>query len=91
MFQVIDNITNIHVRDMRVTIRSIRPKERETEREKKRLIARAMQEAERRLFVSMAEKAANAMGIEKEAILTAQDAGLICVCVPYSVRYLGMA
>lgn len=87
MFQVMDNNTQIHVKDMCVTIKRIRRAERE--REKERLIARAKQEAEKRLFVSMAVKVANAMGIAKEAVLTAQEAGMLCVCVPYSVRYVG--
>ena len=89
VFQVIDNNTQIHVRDMRVTINRIRRAERETAKE--RLIARAKQEAERRLFVSMAAKVANAMDIAKEAVIMAQEAGMLCVCVPYSVKYVGMA
>ena len=88
VFQVIDNSTQIHVKYMCVTIKRIRRAERE--RAKERLIAMAKQEAERRIFVSMAAKVANAIGIAKEAVLMAQEAGMLCVCIPYSVRYVGI-
>ena len=73
---------------MRVTIKRIRHAERE--RVKERLVSRAKQEAERRLFVSMAAKAAKAMNTTKEDVIRAQEERLLCVCVPYSVEYVGM-
>ena len=88
VFQVIDNSTQIHINDIRVTIKRISPAERE--RVKERLVARAKQEAERRLFVSMAAKAAKAMNTTKEDVIRAQKERLVFVCVPYSLKYVGM-
>lgn len=88
VFQVIDNSTKIHIRDMRVTIKRIRQAERETAKE--RLIARAKQEAERRLFESMVAKAAKAMNTTTEDVIRAEEKGLLFVCLPYSVKYVGM-
>lgn len=88
VFQVIDNSTQIHIRDMRVTIKRIRHAERETAKEV--IVARAKQEAERRLFVSMAAKAAKAMNTTIEAVIRAEERGLLFVCLPYSVKYVGM-
>ena len=88
VFQVIDNSTQIHTNDIRVTIRRISPAERE--RAKERLVARAKQEAERRLFVSMAAKVAKELNTTKENVIRAQKEKLLFVCVPYSVEYVGM-
>ena len=88
VFQVIDNSTRIHIKDIRVTIKRIRQVERETAKEV--LIARAKQEAEKRLFDGMVAKAAKAMNTTTEDVIRAEKQGLLFVCIPYSVKYVGM-
>ena len=88
VFQVIDNSTQIHMRDMRIIIRRIG--HAESERAKERLIAMAKREAEKRLFDGMVEKAAKELNTTTEAVIRAEEQGLLFVCLPYSVKYVGM-
>ena len=88
VFQVIDNSTQIHMRDMRIMIRRIG--HAESERAKEKLIAMAKQDAEKRLFDCMVAKAAKAMNTTKENVIRAEEQGLLFVCLPYSVKYVGM-
>lgn len=88
VFQVIDNSTKIHINDIHVTIKRIRPAEGQVAKEC--LIARAKQDAEKRVYMSMAAKAAKAMNTTTKDVIRAEEQGLLFVCLPYSVRYVGM-
>lgn len=88
VFQVIDNKTQIHVFDIRIAIKRTRQaKERQVN---ERDIEIAKREAERRLFDGMAAKVAKELNTTKEAVIRATDKEMLFVCVPYSLKYVGI-
>lgn len=87
VFQVIDNKTQIHVFDIRIAIK--RTRQAKVRHVNERDIERAKQEAEKRLFVGMASKVAREMNTTKEDVIRATEKGLLFVCVPYSLKYVG--
>ena len=87
VFQVIDNKTNIHVRDIRVTIKRTRNANTPFSHG---LIAIAKARAEKQLFETMVAKVAKEMNTTTEDVIRATEKGMLFVCVPYSVRYVGM-
>ena len=87
VFQVIDNKTNIHVRDIRVTIKRTRNANTPFSQG---LIAIAKARAEKQLFETMVAKVAKEMNTTTEDVIRATEKEMLFVCVPYSVRYVGM-
>ena len=87
VFQVIDNKTKIHVKDMSIPIQRTRQVKGIVSQ---CLIAIAKARAERRLFETMAAKVAKELNTTKEDVIRAEEQGLIFVCLPYSVKYVGM-
>ena len=87
VFQVIDNKTKVHVRDIRVAIKRARNANTPFSHG---LIAIAKARAERRLFEAMAENVAKELNTTKEDVIRATEKGLLFVCVPYSLKYVGM-
>lgn len=87
VFQVIDNKTNIHVKDMSIPIKR-------TKQAKGLLsqciIAIAKERAERRLFEDMAAKVAKELNTTTEDVIRATEKKMLFVCVPYSLKYVGM-
>ena len=88
VFQVTDNKTQIHVFDIRIAIK--RTRQAKVRPANERDIERAKQEAERRLFLGMASKVAREMNTTTEDVIRATEKGLLFVCVPYSLKYVGI-
>lgn len=88
VFQVIDNNTQINVFDIRIAIKRTRQAKERPVNECD--IEIAEQEAERRLFVGMVAKAAKAMNTTTDDVIRAEEQGLLFVCVPYSLKYVGI-
>lgn len=87
VFQVIDNKTKVHVKDMSIPIK--RTKQANTPLSHG-VIAIAKARAERRLFEAMSAKVAKEMNTTTEDVIRATEKGLLFVCVPYSLKYVGM-
>lgn len=87
VFQVIDNKTKVHVKDMAIQIKRTRQTKGLVSQ---CLIAIAKQRAERRLFEVMSAKVAKEMNTTTEDVIRATEKGMLFVCVPYSLKYVGM-
>ena len=87
VFQVIDNKTKVHVRDIRVTIKRTRNANTPFSHG---LIAIAKARAERRLFEAMTAKVAKELNTTTEDVIRATEKGMLFVCVPYSLMYVGI-
>ena len=86
VFQVIDNKTKVHVKDMAIQIKRTRQTKWLVSQ---CLIAIAKQRAERRLFEVMAAKVAKELNTTTEDVIRATEKELLFVCVPYSLKYVG--
>ena len=87
VFQVIDNKTKVHVKDMAIQIKRTRQAKGIVSQ---CLIAIAKQMAERRLFEVMAAKVAKELNTTTEDVIRATEKELLFVCVPYSLKYVGI-
>ena len=87
VFQVIDNKTKVHVRDIRVTIKRTRQANTPFSHG---LIAIAKARAEKQLFETMAAKVAKELNTTKEDVIRATKKEMLFVCVPYSLKYVGI-
>ena len=87
VFQVIDNKTQIHIRDIRVTIKRTRNANTPFSHG---LIAIAKARAEKQLFETMAAKVAKELNTTTDGVIRATEKGMLFVCVPYSLKYVGI-
>ena len=87
VFQVIDNKTKVHVKDMSIPIKRTRQANTPFSHG---LITIAKARAERRLFEVMAAKVAKELNTTTEDVIRATEKGMLFVCVPYSLKYVGM-
>ena len=87
VFQVIDNKTKVHVRDIRVTIKRTRQANTPFSQG---LIAIAKARAEKQLFDTMVAKVAKELNTTTEDVIRATKKEMLFVCVPYSLKYVGI-